>query len=459
MNVDAVVEVSGSRSDPMERRWQGRADGSRTGSPPIFVLGAPYSGKGLLGWALAQHPAIVHVTGNEWLARFAGDLQLRYEVATRQGRRFKLDPLTVDRDRFCRAFGDTINQLLLENVAVGAAPTGVPATRWVDSTAGQSAAAPGLVRLFPEVRFIHLVRDPESAVGGLVRVSGPDGSVLHEDDAYECWLEATRECLELELAFGSERVLRVHYDDLTASPERTLRALFSFIGERFSAESLRPVEAAPVADSGSVSSQLNDRRHTKVRRDAYLLMELLRREPPPAYARDAAAATRVEERFLEWARTSAVDGSARSFPTQIQQAVSSAVPPGRTVAVISKGDEELVTIHGRRAWHFPRSSDGTYAGYHPGTSEEAIEHLESLRSDGAAYLMIPAPSMWWLDHYVGFTRHLWSKYRLVFYDLGTCVIFALRGHPGDDPDAVADPIRTAIPELSELPSADSRSST
>jgi hypothetical protein len=459
LNVDAVVEASGSRSDPMERRWQGRVDGPRAGSPPIFVLGAPYSGKGLLGWALAQHPAIVHVTGSEWLARFAGDLQLRYEVATRQGRRFKLDPLMIDRDRFCRAFGGTINQLLLENVATGAALTAGLTTRWVDTTAGHSAAAPGLVRLFPGVRFIHLVRDPESAVGVLVRISAQDGSALHEDDAYEGWLEATRECLELELAFGSERVLRVHYDDLTSSPETTLRTVFSFIGESFSADSLRPIEAAPPPDSASVPSPLSDRGHTKVRRDAHLLMELLRREPTPAYATDAAAATRVEGRFLEWARTSAVDGSARSFPTQIQQAVSSVVPPGRTVAVISKGDEELVTIHGRRAWHFPRSSDGTYAGYHPGTSEEAIEHLESLRADGAAYVMIPAPSMWWLDHYVGFTRHLWSKHRLVFYDLGTCVIFALRGYPNDGPDAVADPIRTAIPELSELAPAGSERST
>jgi hypothetical protein len=131
------------------------------------------------------------------------------------------------------------------------------------------------------------------------------------------------------------------------------------------------------------------------------------------------------------------------------------VPPGRTVAVISKGDDELVTIQGRRAWHFPRGDDGTYAGYHPGSSEEAIDHLEALRSDGAAYLIIPAPSIWWLDHYTGFTRHLFSKFRLVFYDLGSCVIFALRADPSEGADALADPIRTAIPELNELPVAGS----
>jgi len=451
MSLVEFGEASLSRLDPA-RRWEGRSDGAHVASPPIFVLGAPYSGKGLLGWALAQHPAIVHVTGNEWVAQFAADLQLRYEVATRQGRRFKLDPLMIDRDRFYRVFGDTINQLLLNGVAAAAIATGAPTSRWVDTTVGNSAAAPGLVRLFPEARFIHLVRDPETAVRGLVSIPAHDGA-LQEDEAYERWLEVTRECLELEHALGSERVLRVHYDDLTLSPERTLHKLFPFIGESFCAESVRPIEAAPAAESNSVPFPLGNGRHDDAQRDAHVLLELLRREPPPAYPRDSEAATRVEERFLEAARTSSFESEARSLPAQIQQAVSSAVPAGRTVAVISKGDDELVTIQGRRAWHFPRSDDGTYAGYHPGSSEEAVEHLETLRSEGAAYLIIPAPSMWWLDHYTGFARHLFSTYRLVFYDLGSCVIFALHADRGFAPYALADPIQTAIPGLNEQPSA------
>jgi hypothetical protein len=452
MSLAEIGKASASRPDPAGR-WEGRLDGPQAASPPIFVLGAPYSGKGLLGWALAQHPAIGHVTGNEWVARFAADLQVRYEVATRQGRRFKLDPLMIDRDRFYRVFGDTINQLLLNSVAAGAIATGAPTTRWVDTTEGNSAAAPGLVRLFPEARFIHLVRDPELAVRGLVRIPAHDGVVLHEDEAYERWLEVTRECLELEHALGSEYVLRVHSDDLTVSPERTLHMLFSFIGERFCVESVRPIEAAPAAESNSVPVSLGDGRRGKAQQDAQVLLELLRREPSPAYPTDSEAATRLEERFLEEARKNSFDSSARSLPAQIQQAVSSAVPPGRTIAVISKGDDELVTIQGRRSWHFPRSDDGTYAGYHPGSSEEAVEHLETLRSEGAAYLIIPAPSMWWLGHYTDFARHLFSKYRLVFYDLGSCVIFALHADPGVGADALPDPIQTAISELNKRPSA------
>jgi hypothetical protein len=444
MTLDQSVEAFRTSTAASEPGLAG-PDGAPATSPPIFVLGGPYSGKGLLGWSLAQHPAIVHITGNEWLAQFAADLQVRYEVATRQGRQFKLDPLLVDRDRFCRAFGDTINLLLLESLRAVGHATGSLARRWVDTTPGHSAAAAGLARLFPEARFVDLVGDPDSAVRGLIRVSAADGSALPAEDAYERWLEATRECLELELAFGSDRVLRIHYEELAASPQRTLERLFSFIGERFCPDSMRPLEAVPAPQPISVSLPGGPGRLSQVRREVRLLIDLLRREPPPAYSRDSEAATRVEERFLEAARTRSIERSERSFPAQVQQAVSSVVPPGRTIAVISKGDDELLAVEGRRAWHFPQTEDGAYAGYHPGSSDDAIEHLEELRGRGAAYLVIPAPSVWWLDHYTGLTRHLLAKYRLVFYELETCVIFALRAdREGDQP---ADPFRKAIPEL------------
>ena len=50
--------------------------------------------------------------------------------------------------------------------------------------------------------------------------------------------------------------------------------------------------------------------------------------------------------------------------------------------------------------------DGTYAGYHPGTSEEAIEHLEAVRERGAEYILFPQTAFWWLDFYPGLLEHL-----------------------------------------------------
>ena len=41
------------------------------------------------------------------------------------------------------------------------------------------------------------------------------------------------------------------------------------------------------------------------------------------------------------------------------------LPPGATVAVISKGDKALLNLRDIEAWHFPRGDDGGYAGYYP----------------------------------------------------------------------------------------------
>jgi GT2 family glycosyltransferase len=90
----------------------------------------------------------------------------------------------------------------------------------------------------------------------------------------------------------------------------------------------------------------------------------------------------------------------------MRKAVKEVVPAGATVLVISRGGEELVQLNGRRAMHFPQSEDGGWAGHHPGDSAKAIDHLEELRREGAAYLVVPPTYLWWLRHYHGLRDHL-----------------------------------------------------
>jgi hypothetical protein len=115
----------------------------------------------------------------------------------------------------------------------------------------------------------------------------------------------------------------------------------------------------------------------------------------------------------------------RRLVRRIQETVHTALPPGATVAVASKGDEELLELgEGRRGWHFPQNEKGVYAGYYPADSEEAISHLEELRSRGAQFLLFPETAFWWLEEYEGFGRHLESRYRRV-HDDETCIIYEL----------------------------------
>ena len=112
---------------------------------------------------------------------------------------------------------------------------------------------------------------------------------------------------------------------------------------------------------------------------------------------------------------------------QVREAVKETVPSGSTVLVISRGDDELLQLNGRRAEHFPQAEDGGWAGHHPADSEEAIAHLESLRERGAEFLVVPPTYLWWLRHYEGLREHLDANYEPVVADDRAGAIYRLTG--------------------------------
>jgi colanic acid/amylovoran biosynthesis glycosyltransferase len=116
---------------------------------------------------------------------------------------------------------------------------------------------------------------------------------------------------------------------------------------------------------------------------------------------------------------------AREVVERVRDLAATELPEGSTVLMVSRGDERLVELPGRRGWHFPQGARGEYAGHHPADSEDAVEHLEDLRARGAQFLIVPATSAWWLDHYAGFTKHLDSTYTRLAEPADGSVAFSL----------------------------------
>lgn len=114
---------------------------------------------------------------------------------------------------------------------------------------------------------------------------------------------------------------------------------------------------------------------------------------------------------------------------RIRGLVRAIVPPYVTVLVVSRGDEALLALDRRPAWHFPMAPDGRYAGHHPLNSAEAVAHLELLRDRGARFLVIPSTALWWLEYYDEFARHLERNYLTVLRQDDTCVVFNLGARP------------------------------
>jgi hypothetical protein len=110
---------------------------------------------------------------------------------------------------------------------------------------------------------------------------------------------------------------------------------------------------------------------------------------------------------------------------RIRDCIRLHVPPGSAVLIASKGDEDLLRLDGYRAWHFPQTETGLYAGHHPADSAEAIAHLRHLSSRGARYLVFPWTARWWLEYYGDLARHLNTVHESTVSEEGVCIIYEL----------------------------------
>ncbi len=61
----------------------------------------------------------------------------------------------------------------------------------------------------------------------------------------------------------------------------------------------------------------------------------------------------------------------------------------------------------------------------PTDDEHAIREIERLRQGGASFILFPWLTFWWLDHYSGMRRHLYTNSRCVLED-DRLVAFDLR---------------------------------
>jgi len=105
--------------------------------------------------------------------------------------------------------------------------------------------------------------------------------------------------------------------------------------------------------------------------------------------------------------------------------VDSVVPAGAVVAVVNKGDSELLRFVSCRGVHFPQAASGEYAGHHPADGGDAVRHLRLARARGATHIAIPVTSAWWLEHYGEFREHLARTADLLADEPGVGMVFAL----------------------------------
>jgi glycosyltransferase involved in cell wall biosynthesis/GT2 family glycosyltransferase len=115
----------------------------------------------------------------------------------------------------------------------------------------------------------------------------------------------------------------------------------------------------------------------------------------------------------------------RKLVQRIKDLARRKLPAYAQIAVVSRGDDELLNLNRQLGWHFPQGLNNVYAGYHPRNSNEAIRHLQRLRKKGAAWLLFPKTAFWWFEYYPEFHRYLELNYPVAIRDPKNCVVYAL----------------------------------
>ena len=116
--------------------------------------------------------------------------------------------------------------------------------RWGDKRPKYIREVAVVRRLLPDAQFVHVVRDPRACVASLERVPwwrrGPVVSL-------STWMEAQAAGDHWRTRLGPDSWHEVRYEHLVSDPEPVLRQLCTFLGEDYDPAMARPADTARLA--------------------------------------------------------------------------------------------------------------------------------------------------------------------------------------------------------------------
>lgn len=284
---------------------EGRESGpSRIGVAPLFLVGTGRSGSTVVARLLSRHERFAYLTRladrhpeRTGLARLLLHLFELPLVGRLLWRRFNLHEAYSFWELHAKGFSEPVRDLVGRDVTDRARRNLTGAVeglvtrrkpRFLAKLTGWGRI--GYLReVFPNARFVHLVRDGRDVANSLLKVpfwkgwEGPGkwrfGPLPpHLEEAWEehdrsfvvlaglCWKMLVNAADGAGRELPADRFLTVRYEDFVAAPGKTLREILEFAGLEFTARVRKLAEEADIFDaSGKHRADLTEEQQSVLR--------------------------------------------------------------------------------------------------------------------------------------------------------------------------------------------------
>ncbi len=203
-------------------------------SEPIFLVGADRSGTTVTRLMLSSHPQLALSSELSYVVELISEtgelptLEQYYEYLETH-RIFQAHDFKIDRNL---NYPDLVKSFLSQHQQREKKPfVGATVHLYFDR----------LVEIWPNARFIHLVRDGRDVARSWIGM-GWAGTVWNGLDG---WIEAETAWEKLEAKISPQQWTEVHYEDLIQEPVETLTRLCQFIGIPFDQAMFDYIETSP----------------------------------------------------------------------------------------------------------------------------------------------------------------------------------------------------------------------
>jgi hypothetical protein len=222
----------------------GPADAEASG-PPFFIVGSARSGTTLLRLMLNAHPDVAVPPESRFVTELwdgASDVEARrFLDALEAHARFNAWELPISEVERELDGATTVPYATAIDAVYRAYARARDKSRWGDKTPRYVEHIPFLAQLFPDARFVHLVRDGRNVALSYADVPFGPKTVAK---AADLWARRVTQGMRDGRALGTDRYLELRYEDLVEDIEARTKELSTFLDMPFDSGMLDYTERA-----------------------------------------------------------------------------------------------------------------------------------------------------------------------------------------------------------------------